>query len=538
MNSAQRELELAVAASSPIEAMLAACRAWKSLPSTRLALVARGLAAQVPGDAVPGANPQEREAMWNEVASTANPVDLQALLATPWSKNPKDALVRLAHLRRLGPDPRTVGALLELDTGGRYASAAGSRFWQDVYELLLSWGSMEAAQKVPRELTSADYASPWNLARYRGIFEPLVLRWAGRWPSEPALSPSIDALLTQLEARLQPRRELMRGLLASVHGAPREDTPKLVFADALTEQGDPRGEFIALQFAHAAGELTLGKRERMQRLLSASGVSWFDGLAGQVAPLAVFHKGFLIEVRLETRTPDATLPAWRTIEVIDTASIAAPLSGFVNALPGVRSLRGLRGATLEELAREGDARRYEVLEVGLFGNREFATPKWTVERLRLRGHVDQALWWFLGSPLRTRVAGLQFSMNDGFERVGATVRALDEKAPDVEVIEFAARTDAWPTAWHGDWKLSVAKTKQGLTGTLSLGAEVLTGLEAALSELGLRTLSVTTVLRRGPAWRASTQDLVQRSVGKRCTAEFELERPTPLPPRPVIHEGR
>ena len=184
MSALQHELEAAGKAASPIVATLALCRAWALAPSSRLARLARGFARQIQVEPVPGANQEEREAAWLELASHAGPVELQELLAAPWSKKPKDAARRLSALARLGPDPRIVGSLLELDTGSRYASTAGHRFWQDVYELLLRWGSVEAVDRVPKDLPASEHTSPWNAARYTAIFQPLALRWAGRWPKD------------------------------------------------------------------------------------------------------------------------------------------------------------------------------------------------------------------------------------------------------------------------------------------------------------------------------------------------------------------
>ncbi|AEI63690.1 TIGR02996 domain-containing protein [Corallococcus macrosporus] len=46
--------------------------------------------------------------------------------------------------------------------------------------------------------------------------------------------------------------ELTQQLLAAVVAQPEEDAPRLVYADHLQQQGDPRGEFIAVQVALAA----------------------------------------------------------------------------------------------------------------------------------------------------------------------------------------------------------------------------------------------------------------------------------------------
>ncbi len=548
MSALQQELETAMKAVSPIVATLALCRAWALVPSSRLARLARGFAKQMQVESVPGANQEEREAAWFELASRAGPVELQDLLATPWGKKPKEAARRLSVLARLGPDPRIVGSLLELDTGSRYASTAGHRFWQDVYDLLLRWGSVEAVERVPKDLPASEHTSPWNAARYTSIFQPLALRWAGRWPVEPQLPSSIDALLEALELKLAPAQRLTAGLLAAVHSAPKEDSARLVFADALTEQGDARGEFIALQFAHAAGELPLGKREHMQRLLAASGRAWFDGLEGQVAPLVVFHKGFLSEVRLATRTPNPMPHAWSTVECIDAAGIATTLSAFLSHphLARVHTLRTLRGGTLEELARHGGARAFQLIEVSHLGGREFSKPDWTLETLRLLAPIDEAVWWFAGCSLRQQLTTLCLQAQGSFERVGAAVLELELADSALRVLEFVAKAPPWPLPWLGDWAMRFERDTKGKFSRLivSIDDDLLTGLEAALVRLDrdqLKSLRVVTSLKRGPSWREQTRAFIEsvlRSHRRLSSAVFELDRQVATPPRAVVHEGR
>ena len=81
MSALQQELEAAVKASSPVVSMLALCRAWALVPSTRIAKVARGFGRQLSVESVPGANQAEREVAWLELAARAGPVDVQELLA-------------------------------------------------------------------------------------------------------------------------------------------------------------------------------------------------------------------------------------------------------------------------------------------------------------------------------------------------------------------------------------------------------------------------------------------------------------------------
>jgi uncharacterized protein (TIGR02996 family) len=355
-------------------------------------------------------------------------------------------------------------------------------------------------------------------------------------------------LLEALELKLAPTQRLTEGLLAAVQSSPGEDSPRLVFADALTEQGDARGEFIALQFAHALGELPMGKREHLQRLLAASGRAWFDGLDSQVAPLAVFHKGFLNEVRLATRTPEPASRAWTTVESLDAAGIATTLASFLAHpnLAGLHTLRSLRGGTLEELARQGEARKFQLIEVSRLGGRDIALPKWTVDRLRLLAPIDEAVWWFSGSSLRSHVGTLALQATGGFDRIGPAVTQLEEKAPALSTIEFAAKAPPWPLLWHGDWLLRFQRDARGKFSRLqiSVGDELLTGLEAALAGLErdqVKSIQVQTVLRRGPVWREQTRASIERALSAQRRLEessFELQKPILLPLRGVVHEGR
>ena len=70
-----------------------------------------------------------------------------------------------------------------------------------------------------------------------------------------------DQLFTQLAARLaDPDAErkvavakTAEDFYAEIWAKPKDDGPREVFADWLIEQGDPRGELIALQIARARG---------------------------------------------------------------------------------------------------------------------------------------------------------------------------------------------------------------------------------------------------------------------------------------------
>src|SRR5947208_16258633 len=83
--------------------------------------------------------------------------------------------------------------------------------------------------------------------------------------------------------------------------SPDDDGPRLVYADWLDEQGDPRGEFIRTQVESEhcpAGLPRCPERvAREQALLAAHGPRWQRGLHGLAADCR-FRRGFVEDVLL------------------------------------------------------------------------------------------------------------------------------------------------------------------------------------------------------------------------------------------------
>lgn len=83
-------------------------------------------------------------------------------------------------------------------------------------------------------------------------------------------------------------------LLDAIRASPDDDGPRLVYADHLMEQGDPRGAFIAMQCALAKaddGRLL----DESSALLAANRDAWLEGLSPNVANV-LFRRGLVDEV--------------------------------------------------------------------------------------------------------------------------------------------------------------------------------------------------------------------------------------------------
>jgi carbon storage regulator CsrA len=102
----------------------------------------------------------------------------------------------------------------------------------------------------------------------------------------------------------QPRSPLEAAFLRAVLADPADDAPRLIYADWLDEQGDPRGEFIRVQCRLAqlppGDEAVRGLRRREQELLSIHERSWRSGLHALLRK-EFFVRGFVESAHLSVR---------------------------------------------------------------------------------------------------------------------------------------------------------------------------------------------------------------------------------------------
>jgi len=121
-----------------------------------------------------------------------------------------------------------------------------------------------------------------------------------------------------------------------------------VWADALIEQGDPRGELITLQSRAEAGQLTPAQDKRMRSLLAKHRGAWLGELAGIVQSREglVFERGLLGACQIQVKNLaglDAAIgsPLWSTVRSVHFCDRFAWDPRIVPLLadPAMRSLR-------------------------------------------------------------------------------------------------------------------------------------------------------------------------------------------------------
>ena len=130
----------------------------------------------------------------------------------------------------------------------------------------------------------------------------------------------------------------LEALLERVHAEPDDDAARLVYADALSDRSDPRGEFISLQCARSRLRPTerglLQVRE--EALLTAHRAEWLAGLPAGVE--CHFERGFVQAVNLADSSALAGLDAFIEREPVTRLRVGR---GGVRAAASIRWLERL-----------------------------------------------------------------------------------------------------------------------------------------------------------------------------------------------------
>lgn len=201
-----------------------------------------------------------------------------------------------------------------------------------------------------------------------------------------------DAALSEVEDRLAGRRVVpgrigVRALFEAVYADPEDDAPRHVLADRLIEDGDPRGELIALQLARHAKGGKPSKREK--ELLADNGRAWLGEIAPILGDDGVFERGFLWQATTAERgnagvahthpvlaSGAGTQPEWSTVRRLSLWRHARIGAGSLLRGPrlhGLRALSDVGPADLRDLLG-GPVRPLEQLELAYVRGLEFWGP--------------------------------------------------------------------------------------------------------------------------------------------------------------------
>jgi uncharacterized protein (TIGR02996 family) len=461
-----------------------------------------------------------RTEAWLAIAAQKDVADVGRLLATPWPGTWTNAMPVLEALTAFPSDPRIALALVELVEAAPYDTWTSENFYHPLLWYVEQAMDVRTLPMLRRDL-EREKSTYWRQGTKHLVASAAAQIERGFDASGPKLSSEDAAIVDELESifasdrtRDEANTKSEAEFLEAIYAAPDDDTVRAVFADWLTERGDPRGELIALQLAGASTEKM---RKREASLLKKHGKAWVGDLeTGLSKHGRVFERGFLARAILDTDGDPKTPPkvfsdvAWATVWSVRFAfSIEwRSLGAQLLALPSMRWVKDIAGVSLEtmcSLARAEPRPRIESIEVDLGRDRDDAFRAAAQEiaatralpglkTLAVHGDADAALLLLdgpLGAQLeRFRIIGPDvpiLPLARWFEARSLPLREIlvtDTRQSDTWAVSLTVRRDE-----RGRFTQMTATEDAMVRWVPTLGQEEL----AALSEFTLsRTSSETT----------------------------------------------
>lgn len=326
--------------------------------------------------------------------------------------------------KRLGAadpaDPRLASVLLDLLEHPKFLS--DRVFWNLVLDRV-----EESAD--PRFLAILERASATLYARLSPaatrdhvVRRVRALATTIKQPRPPsAADAALEAAIAQRLGGAKAKRDAEDEILREIYENPLADAPRLVYADLLSERGDPRGELITLQFARRAGGVDESQRARERWLLKQHMKEWLGGLAPAISntqsySATTFERGFVaiadIYLSAEKQLPNTWVDAgWATVE-----ELRGPYKWQVlehAPLKGLRRLDDTNLETLKLLARHpAKFANVEALEIWLPQGLDDpakaalacdALPGLRTLTTQLGSYDLDEISWLVGSPVARRL---------------------------------------------------------------------------------------------------------------------------------------
>lgn len=376
--------------------------AWRARPAVELAAAITALGARLDADQSPlgGKTPGEREEQWRAKAGQNKAAQLSQLLATVTdTKGSDQTRERLQVLLANGNDPRLTDRIAQMLLVPPYNGSVSrtTPFWKLVFERLAKLGDprvVALARRLP-EAWKVKELSDYEREALNKRLKTALPAITAAWPAVPVLDAGELETLTKVNAAISdssqraaeaaaPSKRSREELLRAVYESPADDAPRLVFADFLQEQGDPRGEFITLQFKKRDAKLTRDEATREKELLAEHGRSWLGAIEKKVNKGGmVFERGFLSVCKASA--VDSSWE-WSTVRELETA-------GFASKELRLASLRVFIGEAVvldllpqvTRLITRGPHGMADVDRAFLDGRKKWAVPRPAIESLELSG---------------------------------------------------------------------------------------------------------------------------------------------------------
>lgn len=443
---------LATAIATP--ALTKALEGWSRTRHPRFAAIVDALAArEAPRPIVADGRKRTDLEAWTALEAAGDPYDFPRLMATLAKAQSPDAKERVERMASRN-DPRVVPSLLAIASEPPYTAGTSKKFWQAVV----------AALEASRDPRARDGMMDLS-KRYKAINDTEMGAWVASAMFRAAgkiVDPTLDA---KTEKALEALEIEVLGAIAKAAPKPKrgpsldeafadvvkdlaDDAPRLVFADILTDRGDPRGEFILLQVDRAAGRGTPERSdvERTKYIRKDILTTWKAPLS-TAADKVTFDRGFPYRVALAKKGLATVLdaPEWGTVRELSQL-LYAPVKALLtfldsDAVRNVTSLDALDARLLGKLKRPSFAATHVCLLSEDLGPEHVARfPNLT--NLELEGDSPRARALFaaasklthvdLDEPLATDSAEL-FADNPRLE----SLRLRGSSSHDLDPARFA-----------------------------------------------------------------------------------------------------
>jgi uncharacterized protein (TIGR02996 family) len=300
---------------------------WQETRSAEVTSLIEQVSAAHPRPPITGASQRALHAAWIEVAHADDPLDIDRLVAALAQGNLVQAGQRMRHLARRPPDPRVAAGLEHLlanPPSAAFVKGTSIDLWNEVFAELARIADPRT-RTIHERLAWVAYdraTSPFDVGNLRWRTASGVARAAKSIPEPPELTAGQQQRIAELAARVRAiPKPIDRGaeLLARIYEDPRDLDARAVYADWLTAQGDPRGEFIALQLARPLPQVRpwrFSEQDRTHRPTTREKQLWrthkkaWMGRFGALLRFVAFEHGF---------------PAWGHLaSSVDVATIAVP----------------------------------------------------------------------------------------------------------------------------------------------------------------------------------------------------------------------
>ncbi len=342
--------DAAVRARDPGAALAALLEAWQVVRAPELATLIDTVSPIAAAGRLPitGGSQRALHAAWMDVEKAGDPADIDRLLDELTTGKLGHTEERIARLSRRPPDPRVAArleALLEAPPSVAFVKGSSVPMWNAVCAELSRIAD-------PRTRTIADRLawlahdrapSPFDAGTKRSRTVKAVAAVAQAIAPAAPLSDEARERCVALAEALAPLAARSDGgaeMLAQIYADPRDLSLRAVYADYLSEQGDPRGELIVLQLARAPGE----PPSTRERTLLRTHQSRWVGPLGAALRYVAFERGF---VAVGHHTPDVDLSVLAVPEAATLEDLHVTTDRFddgrVLAAPPFHGLRRISG---------------------------------------------------------------------------------------------------------------------------------------------------------------------------------------------------